>query len=96
MKADHKIPPGQPGSEWTTVKLMVLDGHVRFWPVVVLPVCAIGSIVLATVGGLQLIRRVPNTWDPGCVDSRGILGDGDRWLPRIFLAIDLVLGCDPL
>jgi hypothetical protein len=57
-EADHKIPPGQPGSEWTTVKLMVLEGHFRFWPVVVLPVCAIGSIVLATVGSLQLIRRV--------------------------------------
>ena len=95
MKADHKIPPGQPGSEWTTVKLMVLDGHVRFWPVVVLPVCAIGSIVLATVGGLQLIRRV-RILGPRLCRFQGDLGDGDRWLPRIFLAIDLVLGCDPL
>jgi hypothetical protein len=57
-EADHRIPPGQPRSEWTVVKWMLLDGRFRFWPVVVLPVCAIGSIVLATVGGVLLVRRV--------------------------------------
>jgi hypothetical protein len=56
-EADHKIPPGQPGSEWTVLKWMVLDGNFRFWPVVVLPLCVLGAIALATVGGVQLVRR---------------------------------------
>jgi hypothetical protein len=58
FEADHKIPPGQPGSELQVLKWMLLDGQFRFWPVVVLPVCVVGSIVLATVGGVQLIGRV--------------------------------------
>ena len=57
-EADRKIPPGQPSSELTALKWMLLDGHFRFWPVVVFPVCAAASIVLATLGGVQLVRRV--------------------------------------
>jgi hypothetical protein len=57
-EADHKIPFGQPGSEWTVLKWMVLDGQFRFWPVVVLPISVLGSIVLAAIGGVQLVCRV--------------------------------------
>jgi hypothetical protein len=56
-QAGQKIPPGQPGSEWTILKWM-LEGHFRFWPVVVFPVCAAASIVLATIGGVKLLGRV--------------------------------------
>jgi hypothetical protein len=57
-QAFQKIPPGQPGSEWTTLKWVVADGNYRFWPVVVFPVCTAASIVFAVVGGVKLVRRV--------------------------------------
>jgi hypothetical protein len=57
-EANHKIPPGQPGTEMQVLKWMLFDGQFRFWPVVVLPVCAVGSIALATIGGVQLMRRI--------------------------------------
>jgi hypothetical protein len=53
----QNIPLGQPGSEWMTVKWM-LAGNFRFWPVVIFPLCAVVSIVLAAVGGVKLLRRV--------------------------------------
>jgi hypothetical protein len=53
----QNIPLGQPGSEWQTVKWM-FEGNFRFWPVVIFPMCAVVSIVLAAVGGVKLLRRV--------------------------------------
>jgi hypothetical protein len=53
----QNIPLGQPGSEWMTVKWM-LAGNFRFWPVVIFPLCAVASVVLAAVGGVKLLRRV--------------------------------------
>jgi hypothetical protein len=57
-QADQKIPLGQPRSEWTTLKWILLDGNYRFWPVVVFPVCTAVSIALAIIGGVKLVRRV--------------------------------------
>ena len=71
-EADHKIPPGQPAREWTVLKWMVLNGNFRFWPVVVLPVCALGSIALAVIGGVQLMRRVE--MGPRLCRVHGLLG----------------------
>lgn len=56
-QAFQNIPLGQPGSEWMTVKWM-LAGNFRFWPVVIFPLCAMVSVVLAAVGGVKLLRRV--------------------------------------
>jgi hypothetical protein len=57
-QAFQKIPPGQPGSELTALKWVVLDGYFRFWPVVIFPVCTAVSILFAIVGGVKLVRRV--------------------------------------
>jgi hypothetical protein len=56
-QAFENVPLGQPGSEWMTVKWM-LAGNFRFWPVVIFPLCAVVSVVLAAVGGVKLLRRV--------------------------------------
>jgi hypothetical protein len=53
----QNIPLGQPGSEWMTLKWM-LAGNFRFWPVVIFPLSAVASVVLAAVGGVKLLRRV--------------------------------------
>jgi hypothetical protein len=55
-EAFQKVPLGQPGSNWTAVEWL-LDGNFRFWPVVIFPLCAGASIVLAVIGGVKLIRR---------------------------------------
>jgi hypothetical protein len=36
----------------------MLAGNFRFWPVVIFPLCAVASVVLAAVGGVKLLRRV--------------------------------------
>jgi hypothetical protein len=48
---------------WTALRLVVVDGRFRLWPLAAFPLCATAAVVLVAVGTSKLLRRVQSkTW----------------------------------